>query len=122
MSIDVRSSKLSLRHKQFFIGILIVLLILGDVFFFQRSSDWRTFPILIFYTFLVIRNKFRSNITFFICLFLFALIYIQFVFSSPSTFEIQYPVVPFGEKIAVWLYLLLVVGVIQKWRELGREK
>ena len=95
----------------------LILLILADVLFFEKSSDWRTFPILIFYIFLIIHYKLRANTTFFICLFLFVLIYIQYIFSSPATFNIQYPSVPFGEKIAVWLYLFLVIGVIQKWRE-----
>lgn len=95
----------------------LILLILADVLFFEKSSDWRTFPILIFYIFLIIRYKIRANATFFICLFLFFLIYVQYIFSNPATFNIQYPSVPFGEKIAVWLYLFLVIGVIQKWRE-----
>lgn len=95
----------------------LILLILADVLFFEKSSDWRTFPILIFYIFLIIRYKIRANATFFICLFLFFLIYMQYIFSNPATFNIQYPSVPFGEKIAVWLYLFLVIGVIQKWRE-----
>ena len=95
----------------------LILLILADVLFFEKSSDWRTFPILIFYIFLIICYKIRANATFFICLFLFFLIYMQYIFSNPATFNIQYPSVPFGEKIAVWLYLFLVIGVIQKWRE-----
>lgn len=95
----------------------VILLIFADVLFFQKSSDWRTFPILLIYVFCIIRFKLRANTTFFICLFLFLLIYIQFVFSPLSVFESQYPVLPAGEKIAVWLYLFLVIGVIQKWNE-----
>lgn len=95
----------------------LILLILADVLFFEKSSDLRTFPILFFYIFMIKRFKLRANTTFFICLFLFVLIYAQYIFSNPATFEIQYPTVPFGEKIAVWLYLFLVIGVIQKWRE-----
>lgn len=95
----------------------LILLILADVIYFEKSSDLRTFPILIFYILMIKRFKLRANTTFFICLFLFFLIYVQYIFSSPATFEIQYPTVPFGEKLAVWLYLFLVIGVIQKWRE-----
>lgn len=97
--------------------IPIILLMLGDALLFEKNSDWRTFPIIIFYIFMIIRCKIKANATFFICLFLFFLIYIPYIFSSPLTFESQYPVVPFGEKMAVWLYLFLVIGVIQKWRE-----
>lgn len=111
------TSNLFLRRSKFFYVVPIILLILGDVLFFEKSSDWRTFPILIFYIFMIKRFKLRANTTFFICLFLFLLIYIQFIFSPLSVFESQYPVLPAGEKIAVWLYLFLVVGVIQKWRE-----
>lgn len=95
----------------------LILLILADVLFFEKSSDWRTFPLLLIYLYCIIRFKIRANTTFLICLFLFVLIYMQYISSSPATFNIQYPSVPFGEKIAVWLYLFLVIGVIQKWRE-----
>lgn len=115
--LDAPTSNLFLRRNKFFHVVPIILLILGDVLFFQKSSDWRTFPILIFYVFLILCFKLRANTTFFICLFLFLLIYIHFVFSPLSVFESQYPVLPAGEKIAVWLYLFLVIGVVQKWRE-----
>lgn len=116
----VKSGQLkSIRVLKF---LPLILLILGDVLFFEKSSDWRTFPILIFYVFLIIRYKIRANTTFFICLFLLVLIYVQYIFSSPATFESQYPIAPFGEKIAVWLYLFLVIGVIQKWKEWGRSR
>lgn len=115
--LNTPTSNLFLRRNKFFHVVPIILLILGDVFFFQKSSDWRTFPILIFYIILIIRFKIRANTTFFICLFLFVLIYIQYIFSSPAIFESQYPVLAAGEKFAVWFYLFLIVGVIQKWRE-----
>lgn len=95
----------------------IIILVLGDALLFEKSSDWRTFPILLLYIFSIIRFKFKANATFFICLLLFVLIYIHYSFSSPKTYESQYPVIPFGEKLAVWLYLFLVIGVVQKWRE-----
>ena len=96
---------------------IIILLILGDALFFQLNSDWRTFPILIFYIFLIIRYKITANTTFLICLVLFLFMYVHYIFSPPAVFETQYPLAPFGEKIAVWLYLFLVIGVIQRWRE-----
>jgi len=95
----------------------IILLILGSALFFDRNSDWRTFPILIFYIFLIIRLKIPANTTFFICLVLFLFMYVHYIFSPPEAFLTQYPLAPFGEKIAMWLYLFLVIGVIQKWRE-----
>jgi hypothetical protein len=106
-----------LKSLKFLKFIPLILLILGDALLFEKNSDWRTFPIIIFYIFLIIRYKLRANTTFFICLFLFFLVYVQYIFSSPVTFESQYPVVPFGEKMAVWLYLFLVIGVMQRWKE-----
>lgn len=106
-----------LKENRFLTVIPIVFLILGDVFFFEKSSDWRTLPILFFYIFTVFRLKLKANTTFLMCLMLFVFIYIQFIFSPPQTFEAQYPKIPFGEKFAVWLYLLLIVGLIQKWKE-----
>lgn len=94
-----------------------ILLILGDVFLFYKSSDWRTFPILIFYILCIVKLKLRAFDTFIICLILFIMIYIQYAFSPPVVFESQYPNIPYGEKMAVWLYLLLVIGVVQKFRE-----
>lgn len=115
--LNVSTSDLLLRRKNFFYVLSIMLLILGDAFFFQTNSDWRTFPILIFYIFLIIRYKITANTTFFICLAFFLFMYVHYIFSPPQLFESQYPFPPFGEKIAVWLYLFLIMGVIQRWRE-----
>lgn len=94
-----------------------ILFILGDVFLFYKSSDWRTIPLILFYVFCIVKFKLRAYDTFIICLILFTMIYIQYAFSPPVVFESQYPNIPYGEKIAVWLYLLLVIGVVQKFRE-----
>lgn len=115
--LNVPTSNLFLRRNKFFHVMPIILLILGDVLFFQKNSDLRTFPILFLYIYFIIRFNIRANTTLFICLVFFVLMYIQYIFSSPTAFVSQYPVIPFGEKIAVWLYLFLLIGVIQKWRE-----
>lgn len=115
--VDVPTQSLFGRHKKFFTVLPIILLILGDALLFQQNSDWRTFPILIFYIFLIIRYKITANTTFLICLLFFLFMYVHYIFSPPQLFESQYPFPPFGEKIAVWLYLFLVIGVIQRWRE-----
>lgn len=95
----------------------IILLILGDTLLFQEKSDWRYFAILIFYIFLIIRYKITANTTFFICLVLFLFMYTHYIFSPPELFNSQLPPAPFGEKVAEWLYLFLVIGMIQRWRE-----
>lgn len=117
MSGTVQKQGLSRNVSKFLVLSSIILLILGDTLFFERNSDWRTFPILIFYIFLIIRYKITANTTFLICLMLFLFMYVHYIFSPPKLFETQYPLAPFGEKIAVWLYLFLVIGVIQRWRE-----
>ncbi len=115
--LSVPTSNLFLRHKKFFCILPIILLIIGDALFFQTNSDWRTFPILIFYIFLIIRYKITANTTFLICLVFFLFMYVHYIFSSPVLFESQYPFPPFGEKIAVWLYLFLVIGAVQRWKD-----
>lgn len=97
--------------------MLSILLILGDVLFFQQTSDFRTFPILFFYIFCILILKIHSSTTFFLCLILFILIYIQYAFANPLIFESQYPINPFGERMVVWLYIFLAVGIFQKYFE-----
>lgn len=117
MSDTIQKQGLSPRVSKFLALSPIISLILGDAFLFQDNSDWRTFPILIFYIFIIIRYKITANTTFLICLVLFLFMYVHYIISSPVVFDTQYPLPPFGEKIAVWLYLFLVIGVIQRWRE-----
>jgi|SRR3989344_1601644 len=117
MSEITHKSDLSLKHGRFYTTIPIILLILSDAFYFEKSSDWRTFPLLFLYVVFIVRFKLTANTTFLICLFFFVFMSIHYIFSSAVAYESQYPVLPFGEKMAVWLYLFLVMGVIQKWRE-----
>ncbi len=117
MSGAIQKQGLSPSVRRFLALSPIILLILGDTLLFKENSDWATFPILILYIFLIIRYKITANTTFLICLLLFLFMYVHYIFSSPGVFNSQYPFPPFGEKIAVWLYLFLVIGVIQRWRE-----
>lgn len=93
----------------------ILLLILGDVFLFAVSSDLRTFGILILYVLLVKTFKLRSSAAFVLSLILLVFAYVQFIFSNPIVFIT--PGEPTAEKTAVWVFLFMVVGIIQKWRE-----
>lgn len=117
MSEKIQKHGLSPKGIKFLIISSFFLLILGDALFFQQNSDWRTFPVLLFYIFVTYRYKISANATFLFCLMLFLFMYVHYIFSPPKLFESQYPLAPFGEKIAVWLYLFLVIGVIQRWRE-----
>lgn len=90
-------------------------LILGDVFLFPVSSDLRIFGILGIFIFFIRRYHWKSVGTFVLTLMIFLLSYFFFVFTNPAAF--YQPLVPATERLAVWVYLLLIVGVIQKWRE-----
>lgn len=95
--------------------ILILSLILADVFLFALSSDPRIFGILILYIFFIKTLKYKSNATFALSLVLLILAYIQFLFSKPIVFIT--PGEPVAEKTAVWVFLFIVIGIVQKWRE-----
>ncbi len=96
--------------------ILLVLgLILGDVFFFPVSSDVRIFGVLFLYIVLTRRLHWRSRTTFILALILFLLSFILYLFTDSVRFH--EPLIPATERVAVWMYLFLVIGVIQKWRE-----
>lgn len=95
--------------------LLVFALILGDVFFFPVSSDVRIFGILGIFIFFIRRHHWKSISTFVLTLLVFLLSYVLFVFTDPAKF--YQPLVPATERLAVWVYLLLGLGVIQKWRE-----
>lgn len=95
--------------------IFILSLILADVFLFAVSSDFRIFGILIIYIFFIKTLKFKSNVTFAFSLVFLILAYIQFLFANPIVFIT--PGEPVAEKTAVWVFLFLVAGIVQKWRE-----
>jgi len=93
----------------------VLSLVLGDIFLFTLSTDLRIFGILILYAFFVKILKLKSNVAFSFSLVLLILAYVQFVFSNPVVFIA--PGAPSAEKTAVWTFLFMVVGIIQKWRE-----
>lgn len=95
--------------------LFILVLVLWDIFLLAVSSDIRIFGILILYAFFVKTLKLKSNVAFILSLILLFLAYVQFLFSNPIVFIT--PGEPVAEKTAVWVFLFLVVGIIQKWRE-----
>ena len=102
---------------RFFYFIVIFLLILGDITLFTESSDVRIFTILAIYSVLIKTLKLKSNTTFLLSLIFLVLAYFQFIFSDIKYFHNPSPNIPFSEKAAVWTFLFMVVGAIQKWRE-----
>lgn len=101
----------------FFYFIIIFLLILGDITLFTESSDIRIFTLLLIYGLLIKIFKMNSNITFLFSLIFLILAYFQFIFSDIRYFDNPSTITPFSERGAVWVFLFMVVGIIQKWRE-----
>lgn len=101
----------------FFYFIIIFLLILADITLFIESSDIRIFTLLLIYGLLIKPLKISSKATFLFSLIFLVLAYFQFIFSDIRYFDNPGPIPPFSEKAAVWVFLLMIVGIIQKWRE-----
>lgn len=96
---------------------LIFLLILGDVFLFKESSDIRIFGLVFVYLFFLTFLKLKSKETFIFALAFLIEAYIQFLFSNRAYFLNPDTAAPPSERLAVWTFLFLVIGIIQKWRE-----
>lgn len=91
-------------------------LVLWDVDFFSTGWDIRIFLIIGIYLLLLKRFLLRSTVTFFLGLVLLLLAFIQFIFITPDMLindPIQFP----GERIAVWVFIFIVIGIFQKWHE-----
>lgn len=88
--------------------VCMVGVILVDSLFVQVSRDVVTFGVLAAY--LAYARMFRTNsaLTFRMSLGLFVAMAVSFLVSQAS---------PVTEKFAVWLYLFLLIGCIQAWRE-----
>jgi hypothetical protein len=104
------------KRRQTVVSLVFILfLICCDVFLFPISSDVRIFGILAIFLYFMKRFAYNSSTTFLFSLVLFALTYIQYILTDPALYHV--PIVPTAERTAVWLYLFLVIGVVQKWRE-----
>lgn len=87
---------------------LLYIAILADAFLLPYQSDLITFGLLGLYALVSLRTRSSSASTFYFCLLLFVLMYIQYTVAGP---------VVRAEKLAVWVYLFFAAGIIQKWRE-----
>lgn len=87
---------------------IIYLSVLIDGLFIETNSDFITFTILGLYIFFASYFKQAARNTFIFSLVLLVVMYVSFLLSGPSIST---------EKIAVWLVLFLLVGIIRQWRE-----
>lgn len=88
------------------VALMSILLI--DTFFVKLSSDAITFGVLLSYIALSRVYRWTSRITYLICIGLLIAMFISFIFSYTSIAT---------EKLAVWLFLFLLIGIIKAWKE-----
>jgi len=107
--------------NKLFYPTIIFLFILADVYLFLKSSDFRIFGILILYIFLLLRFKLKSNVSFVLSLLFLIFAYFQFLFTDTLIFENPGAVPPASERLAVWSFILIVIGIIQKCIKYGEK-
>ena len=103
------------RHNFFYLTP-IFLLVLGDVFFFKESSDFRIFPIIFLYLVFIKQYKLKSSTTLLFSLFFLIIAHMKYIFLDPAVLLL--PMVPAYERMTVWFLLVFIIGMIQKFREL----
>jgi len=91
-----------------FVLIVIFASIFFDIFFLPESSDGIIFGLMLLYVLSVAYYKINSKVTFIFCLFLLGIMYLNYIISGTSVKT---------EKAAVWLVLILAIGIIQQWNE-----
>lgn len=102
------SGLLLFRKNKLVVLTILLLGVVGDIFFISGSSDLRIFSIITLYVIGIWLYKLNSRIIFLLCLVLLGIMFIEFLLSGTSERT---------EKAAVWLVLFLAIGIIQQWRE-----
>ena len=95
------------RNKPVILTALFFALV-GEIFFTPGNSDIRFFGFLILFFITSSFYQLKSRVTFSLCLVLLCIMYGEFLLSGPSFIT---------EKVAVWIVLFMVVGIIQQWKE-----
>lgn len=88
----------------FFFGVLI------DLFNAAENSDIRLFPLLFLWIITTKVFRFKSDMTLKLALGFLGLLFLIFVFSRGSIA---------GERVAVWIYFFLWIGIGQQFIELA---
>lgn len=90
----------------FFIGASV------DLFYFQVSSDLRLFLLIALWVVVTRIYGLKSDSTFKLALGFLGLLFVFFIFNRND---------PVTDKITTWIYLLLIVGVIQQFVEIKNK-
>lgn len=99
---------LLLINNKIIVLTLIFLAIIADILLIEGSLDIRIFGILGIYLISIFFYKLKSRLTFLFSLVLLGVIFISFILTKTSAST---------EKAAVWLFLFLLIGTVQQWRE-----
>lgn len=103
--------------KLFYILSTFIIIVL-EVLIFRESSDLRIFTILTLYLFLISIKKITANMTIVLSMMLIFYSFILFIFTNFVEFINPGQISPFSERVAVFVYLFLVIAVFQKFKEL----
>lgn len=96
-----------LLYKQVILTIL-VLAVFGDIVLLKSQSDFVLFGLLIVYCGFLFIYRLSSIVTFRVSLFVLAVMSLAFITTSTSVIT---------ERAAVWLFFLILTGVIQQIKE-----
>lgn len=96
-----------LLYKQVILTIL-VLAAFGDIVFLKTQSDFVLFGLLIVYCGCLFIYKLTSVVTFRFSLFVLTVMSLSFITTSTSVIT---------ERAAVWLFFLILTGVVQQIKE-----
>lgn len=107
-STQVKKTLDFLKQNRRVVLVLLIGIIFVDSFFAKTSSDVVTFGVLLVYGISAKSYRLKARETFLLCLGLLGAMFVSFLFSAAS--------IP-TEKLAVWLFLFMIVGIIQAWRE-----
>lgn len=95
------------KNKNAVISIIFFAIIV-DVVFFVKSNDAVIFLIVGIYILAIKQCKVRAQQTFSFCILMLIIMYIQLILTKTSENT---------EKSAVWLFIMIIIGISQKLRE-----
>lgn len=94
-----------LKKFQLILPILFLLGIILDIFYFKNNSDIRFFSLLLLWILITKIYSLKSDLTFKLCLVYLAIIFF-FMLLNKNPLRI--------ERLSVWIFLFLLVGVVQQ--------
>lgn len=97
-----------LNEYQRIIPLLVFVVIILDSYAKRSNSDVVFFGVVVLYVAYAKVYRIKSSVTYLLCIAIFSGMFMSFVSSQASNVT---------EKLVVWLFLFLVVGIIQGWNE-----